>query len=113
MVPRRAATLALLGSVMLPDRVIHDGPVLCPFRRLTGRPCPTCGLTRSWQAIGHGRLMDGIRQHPLGPLTMLGALWLALDERAERRLEPTIRRSSVAVAVGWVATWLWRVSRQP
>jgi hypothetical protein len=57
--------------------------------------------------------MDGIRQHPLGPLTMLGALWLALDERAERRLEPTIRRWSAATAVGWVATWLWRVSRQP
>ena len=49
-------------------------------------PCPSCGLTRSWQAAGHGRLRDAVRFHPLGPLTMLAAAWLALDAGAERRL---------------------------
>jgi hypothetical protein len=111
MLLRALASAGLVGAVLLPDRAIHDGPVVCLFRRITGRPCPSCGLTRSWQALGHGRIGDSIRFHPFGPLTVLAALWLAIDGGAERRLELAGRRWMHVAATAWIAAWLWRLSR--
>ena len=114
MLLRALASAALLAAALLPDRAVRDGPVLCPFRRITGIPCPSCGLTRSWQAAGHGRLRDAVRAHPLGPLTMITAAWIALDGRAERRLAAqTSSAWTAATIVGWFAAWLWRLSRRP
>jgi hypothetical protein len=109
---RALASAGLVGAVLLPDRVVHDAPMVCLFRRITGRPCPSCGMTRSWQALGHGRLGDSLRFHPFGPLTALAALWLAIDGGAERRLDLAGRpgRAYVATAV-YLAAWLWRLSR--
>lgn len=41
-------------------------PNLCLFHRLTGYPCPGCGLTRSIVCIGHGRIQESFAFHPLG-----------------------------------------------
>jgi len=53
------------------------GPVLCPFRLITGGPCPVCGLTR---AVGHA-LSGDVRcsrgQHRLGPVVAAGLLVVA------------------------------------
>lgn len=111
MLLRALASAGLVAAVLLPDRAVHGGPMVCLFRRVTGRPCPSCGLTRSWQALGHGRLGDSIRFHPFGPLTVLAALWLAIDGGAERRLELAGRRWRPYAATVWIAAWLWRLSR--
>ena len=108
---RALASAALVGAAVLPDRAVHDGPVLCLFRRVTGVPCPSCGLTRSWQALGHGRVSDSFRYHPFGPLTVLLALWLVTDERAERRLAVGSQRWGTFAATGWIAAWVWRLRR--
>ena len=112
MLLRAAASAALVGAVLLPDRATTDGPVLCLFRRVTGRPCPSCGLTRSWQAIGHGRIDEGLSAHPFGALTMLAAMWLASDGSAARRLDRIDRRWGQAAAAAWIGAWLWRLSRE-
>jgi hypothetical protein len=112
MLVRAAAAGALLAAVVLPDRIARDGPVLCLFRRVTGRPCPSCGLTRSWQAIGHGRIDDGVTAHPFGLLTMLAAIWLASDGSAARRLGDADRLWGHAAAAAWIGAWMWRLSRE-
>jgi hypothetical protein len=113
MVLRALASAALATAALLPDRAVRDGPVVCLFRRVTGLPCPSCGLTRSWQAAGHGRLRQAVAFHPLGPLTMLAAAWLAVDPTAERRLAARGSETwTSAMVVGWLATWLWRLSRR-
>jgi len=38
---------------------------LCWFRRFTGRPCLSCGGTRSFVAMAHGRFAEGFRWNPL------------------------------------------------
>jgi hypothetical protein len=91
--------------------VAQDGPVLCPFRRITGRPCPSCGLTRSWQATAHLRPGEGIRSHPLGPASLIGALWLAVDDGAEARIRRADPRHRMALTGAWVAVWVWRLYR--
>ena len=112
MIDRRAvAAILAAGAVVLPRTALSRAPVVCPFRRVTGLPCPACGLTRSWQAAAHLHLVASLGHHPLGAATLLGAIAIALDGT-----DPTPavaeRRSVRAAAIGvWIATWLWRVRR--
>ncbi len=64
----------LLASVLLPVRLLTEGPVLCMFRRITDHPCPGCGLTRSFVATAHLRLEEAFSQHLFGPLVFVGML---------------------------------------
>jgi hypothetical protein len=86
--PRRdlpAAWLAaaiLGGAALLPPTWASAGPPLCPFRLVTGLPCPGCGLTRSLVSLMHGDLSAAVLFHPLGPVVaaillalVLGAVW--------------------------------------
>ncbi|MGF1601975.1 MAG: DUF2752 domain-containing protein [Thermosynechococcaceae cyanobacterium] len=40
----------------------------CPIRHLTGIPCPTCGMTRSFAAIAQGNWEQAISFHLFGPV---------------------------------------------
>jgi Protein of unknown function (DUF2752) len=48
----------------------------CPLRSLTGVPCPTCGMTRSFVATAQGHLYAAIKYHLFGPAIFL--LFLAV-----------------------------------
>ncbi|MFO7905406.1 MAG: DUF2752 domain-containing protein [Planctomycetota bacterium] len=41
-------------------------PGTCVFRKATGRPCPGCGLTRSFISAAHGRIRDAWHYNPAG-----------------------------------------------
>src|SRR5438105_1814127 len=84
---RREGLLAAL--VVALSMVVPEGrkfPKLCVFNRLTGLPCPACGLTRSFVGLGHGDLGTAINSHLLGPFAyalMMGtATRLAVKPRA-------------------------------
>jgi hypothetical protein len=47
---------------------VGEGTSTCLLRRVTGLPCATCGMTRSFCAIGRGDLGAAFEQHPLGPV---------------------------------------------
>ena len=112
MIDRRGiAAILVAGAAVLPRAVLRDSPVICPFRRVTGLPCPACGLTRSWQAAAHLRVTESLGYHPLGAATLVGAIVVALDSgdttpRLVERRE--IQMSAMAL---WMATWLWRLTR--
>ena len=109
--PRGIAAILVAGAAVLPRVLLRDSPVICPFRRATGLPCPACGLTRSWQAAAHLRLGESLGYHPLGAATLVAAIAVALDSGngapplAERR---AVQSSAVVL---WLATWLWRLAR--
>src|SRR5947207_3360764 len=66
------ATLAVGSTVSA--TTLAAGPVLCPLCRLTGVPCPGCGLTRSCAACLHGDLGLSLSFHPFGPFVCAAAL---------------------------------------
>ena len=98
------ATVALLSS--------DDGPVLCPFRRITGIPCAGCGLTRCAGELARFDVAGAFGVHPLGPvvlaqLVVVLALWLVRPERVrERWVVPLV----VANGVALFAVWLVRIA---
>lgn len=46
-------------------------PLFCPFKALTGIPCPGCGLTRSFRAIALGQWDAALDFHLFGPALFL------------------------------------------
>ncbi|HEY0380564.1 MAG TPA: DUF2752 domain-containing protein [Pyrinomonadaceae bacterium] len=95
---------------------------LCPFRALTGHPCPGCGMTRAFCALMHGELWRAIKLNPFSPPLFLAALiaWAgaaAAVFRAERlrsildrlpRPNAFATRAMLALVVAWWAarlTW--------
>lgn len=65
-------------AALLPAGGIEDGPVLCPFRALTGLPCPGCGLTRSWVYLMHGDIGSSLASNWFGPLLIIAVIALVV-----------------------------------
>ena len=89
----RPASLAVFGLIVgsaLPLGWLTSGPSLCPFKVLTGLPCPGCGLTRSAVAFLHGDPSTSLFYHPLGAPIVIAA-----------------------VIIGIVDAWAWWRSRRP
>jgi hypothetical protein len=76
--PASSVPLALVAGACIPLTVVTGGPSLCPFKVITGLPCPGCGLTRSVVALLHGELMTSVYFHPLGTPLVLFLVVLAL-----------------------------------
>ena len=51
---------------------------VCGFKNLTGLPCPGCGLTHSFCALGKGRILSAFDFNLLGPplFAAFGMIWI-------------------------------------
>jgi Protein of unknown function (DUF2752) len=54
------------------------GFFVCPIRYLTGIPCPTCGMTRSFMAIAQGNLFQALAENLFGPLLFVSFVIVAV-----------------------------------
>ena len=107
--------VALVGAVAVvassladPDAVDH-GPVVCPFRLLTGLPCPGCGLTRSWVHLMHGQVGAAMTANPFGVVALLLTVGLVVVVAAHvvrRRPVPTWSQLGTAIARLPHAAWI-------
>lgn len=50
----------------------------CPFKMLTGFPCPGCGITKSLVYFYEGDLYKSLGYHILGPFVILGCIFTIL-----------------------------------
>ena len=111
---RRLAAAALVASAVVPPHILRDGPVICPFRAVTGRPCPACGMTRSWSAMSHGQVREAGRHHLFGPITFVAALAIVArgEPLATAILEPNGRTRTAFGLLGtaWSLSWAWRLA---
>jgi hypothetical protein len=113
-----AAVLTAVFVASVVWRPLDEGGfVLCLFNKLTGLPCPGCGLTRSFCALGHGELGRAVAFHPLGPLVFVAALawWgrsiaaIAGLSNAVDRFDAAFKRSSFALAGAGLLLCVWIV----
>ncbi|HWY90238.1 MAG TPA: DUF2752 domain-containing protein [Solirubrobacteraceae bacterium] len=89
---RRASGQVVLALLIASPLLARSETVLCPVRRLSGRRCPFCGLTRSLAALRRGDLRESVRRHPLGPPAVLAAIACLLPTRSIAFAHDTRRR---------------------
>lgn len=53
------------------DNHLETAQSFCPFKMLTGLPCPGCGITKSLVYLYQGDLHKSLYYHVLGPFVML------------------------------------------
>lgn len=113
-----ALTAILVASVFW-HPADEGGFVFCLLRRMTGLPCPGCGLTRSFCALAKGEVARSFSFHWLGPLLFLMACvyWvravavLAGRDGAVARFDALVARWKVGpvVVILMLVAWIVRL----
>lgn len=109
--PPVAAALGVAGAAL----ALHvwnpgdGGPVLCPFRFMTGIDCPMCGATRSAISLTYGDVSAAIDHNALFVVLLLPAAaiaWLIwLREGLNGRPAPEPPRWLAPVVGGVLMVW--------
>lgn len=95
----------------------------CIFKRATGVPCPSCGSTRSVNALLHGHWDEIIRYNPLGIFTLVlvsvACIWSVADVvKGSQSLYvkgqtwlAAIKKPAVALPLLGLllANWIWNI----
>ncbi len=105
----RVGAVALVGTAAAWHHLPWHGSFHCPFRTLTGQPCPFCGMTRSWIAASHGHVAQSLAYNPGGVLLFVGAIVLIVKPSL-------LRKVRVPQWTAWVALgvlWLWNIGFNP
>jgi len=90
-------SLVFLASVLFKPSV-GDYFTVCGFKNLTGLPCPGCGLTHSFCALGQGDVTGAFGFNLLGP-----ALFLVFVLAWVRSVSVMLNRSSVVQSLDGLA----------
>lgn len=104
----------VIGHLTIPGRPT----TLCPFRALTGIPCPICGSTTAAVHLGHFDVVGAMRANPftvlagiafvLGPI-FFGAPWL---RKQGISVATHIRRRGAALCVAIaLLSEIWQLVR--
>lgn len=99
---------------------------VCPFKLVTGYPCPSCGTTRSISALLHGNILEAFMINPLGIVSSLVILsvviLLTLDLltkkdyyfRVYRLVEKFLQTHqvfSIVLILLVITNWIWNISK--
>jgi Protein of unknown function (DUF2752) len=119
----RAAEAAAVALGLIAARIVDPNRPLpfdvCLFKRLTGIPCPTCGLTRALCHALRGDWGVSFDYHPAGILLAAGLigwmLWSAADAARGRRFAEAARGRLCTSMIGAgivvsIAAWVVRLT---
>ncbi|MFC1409036.1 DUF2752 domain-containing protein [Streptacidiphilus sp. N1-12] len=89
---------------------VHDPGVICPFRLLTGLPCPVCGSSTVFIELGSGHPAAALLANPFTVLFGLGLLFAPLGVGRRWRGLPKRLRTGVLIGAA-VLSWCWQLHR--
>ncbi len=75
---KKKEKLIIGGAVILLGLMAFFGFYKCPFRFITGIPCPGCGMTRAFRELVKGNIRRAFYYHPLWPMALGAAILLVL-----------------------------------
>ena len=119
-IPLLLLAAILAASVLLPPALVDAGPPLCGFSQLIEHPCPGCGLTRSFVAMGHASVGRAFEFHAFGPalflLACVGILWFGVGLVRGAALPSPMRLRwfrwlSYAFAASWIIWGIVRIAQ--
>jgi len=93
-----AATTAAGFAFLCPPEFGAFQLFTCPFRLLTGLPCPGCGSTRAWTAFLQGDVVAAVAANPFA-VVLCSALLLLVVWRVVSFGLPLIPRPDVTALV--------------
>ncbi len=89
----------------------------CPFKTLTGFPCPSCGTTRAALALARFDFWGALVSYPLPTIAWLlfllgglGAGWLAWQNRPLPQLPPLSGWTKFAIIAAILANWAYAIA---
>lgn len=101
--PSRWVPLGIVGGGLALLTAV-DGPVLCPFRRLTGGHCPLCGSTRAVSALANFDPLRALELYPMLPLLLIACvLGVRPDLLGRSRSDRLLAGIATLVVITWVA----------
>lgn len=118
LLPGAVAAVLLAALQFVPVRA--DGSIggvgdICPFRHLTGLPCPLCGMTRSLLCFFQGDWHASLLWHPLGPLLGIGVVsgfcaWIISGSRLKTLAAKLPRFCGILVILLFAGCWALRLA---
>ena len=117
----RKFTFALVGAAGLHITLVSLSLPSweCPFFRLTGIPCPGCGLSRASILLLRGEVAESFRFHAFGPIFLFAIFALFLSVVLPKSMvQPAIARAELAerktgltvlILAGLILYWLARL----
>ena len=112
------ARLTAIASGLLVLAWLPMPHTICPFRMLTGLPCPFCGGTHAGIDLGRGHPVAAMRASPLavcGAVAVIAVPMLRKTRLAERWRQLPARTRSTAAITGIVAALavseVWQLAR--
>lgn len=104
-----ALAVGALGPAPWRSALVDGGPA-CPWRALTGVPCPMCGMTHATVALGGGDLGGALASHPVAPAALAIAIVPAALVLAGRTTWLTDGRRPWLWLGATAALWLARLT---
>lgn len=115
-----------LGYLWLGFHIFNEegeGLVVCPIKRVTSLPCPSCGVTRSVIQLFQGNFYKAMMINPLGYIVALVLLvapfWILLDVlyrrsslfQVYRHAERVLIQRRYAILLGMLIllNWIWNI----
>lgn len=100
----------------------HEYKTICPFKLISGLPCPGCGMGRASLALLHGNITQSLYYNLLCiPFTLFVAvsfLWLIKDliMRKESFLilikQPISKKHKIIILIILIANWIINIYHQ-
>lgn len=86
------------------------GFACCPFHRITGIPCPGCGMTRAFLTLGQGKITEALALNPFSlPLFSLMTAYLLLGHIPRWLRNKTLLQVATSLVVTlWILNLLFR-----